>query len=135
MTDTIFATVTIRAVQCTCGIWFGVDAKTLADLRESHETFYCPKGHKQYFPGKSETERLQEEKERLERRVEQERSWRQGAERRTDRERRSHIATKGHLTRTKKRVAAGVCPCCKRSFKDLARHMAGQHPDYAADKD
>lgn len=21
--------------------------------------------------------------------------------------------------------------CCNRSFKDLARHMAGQHPDYA----
>jgi hypothetical protein len=34
------------------------------------------------------------------------------------------------MTRIKKRVAAGVCPCCNRSFKDLARHMAGQHPDY-----
>ena len=45
-------------------------------------------------------------------------------------EERSHTATRGHLTRTKKRVAAGVCPCCNRTFQNLARHMKGQHPEY-----
>lgn len=27
-------------------------------------------------------------------------------------------------------VGAGVCPCCNRTFKNLARHMAGQHPGF-----
>ena len=37
---------------------------------------------------------------------------------------------KGQVTRIKKRVANGVCPCCNRTFKDLAAHMSTQHPDY-----
>jgi hypothetical protein len=44
---------------------------------------------------------------------------------------RSLAAQKGVTTRIKRRVANGVCPCCKRTFQDLARHMAGQHPRYA----
>jgi hypothetical protein len=42
-------------------------------------------------------------------------------------------ATRGVVTKIKRRVAHGVCPCCQRTFKDLARHMEGQHPDYAKD--
>jgi uncharacterized small protein (DUF1192 family) len=44
---------------------------------------------------------------------------------------RSRNAYKGLFGRTKKRVAAGVCPCCNRTFENLARHMAGEHPGYA----
>jgi hypothetical protein len=51
-----------------------------------------------------------------------------------DRERKSHAATKGHLTRTKKRAASGVCPCCRRSFKQLRRHMQNKHPVYLAEQ-
>lgn len=39
-------------------------------------------------------------------------------------------AQKGQNTRLKNRIAAGVCPCCNRSFQNVARHMAGQHPDF-----
>jgi hypothetical protein len=28
-------------------------------------------------------------------------------------------------------VKHGVCPCCKRTFENLARHMKGQHPTFA----
>lgn len=28
------------------------------------------------------------------------------------------------------RVGAGVCPCCKRTFQQLARHMKCKHPKY-----
>jgi DNA repair exonuclease SbcCD ATPase subunit len=28
------------------------------------------------------------------------------------------------------RAAAGVCPCCGRTFKQLARHMQSKHPDW-----
>jgi hypothetical protein len=31
--------------------------------------------------------------------------------------------------RIEKRVRAGVCPCCNRTFSNLARHMQTKHPD------
>lgn len=52
-------------------------------------------------------------------------------------EERSHSTTRGHLTRERKkkeqletRAANGVCPCCHRTFKQLARHMKTKHPDF-----
>ncbi len=31
----------------------------------------------------------------------------------------------------RERIVSGVCPCCNRTFQNLARHIAGQHPDFA----
>lgn len=39
-------------------------------------------------------------------------------------------AHKGMLTKLRKRVGAGTCPCCNRTFKQLSAHMAQKHPDY-----
>lgn len=39
-------------------------------------------------------------------------------------------AEKAAKTKLKKRIAGGVCPCCKRTFQNLQRHMAGQHPGF-----
>ena len=39
-------------------------------------------------------------------------------------------AQKGVNTKLKKRIGHGVCPCCKRTFKQLAEHMKSQHPEY-----
>ena len=61
--------------------------------------------------------------ERTKRRVEFERNARQSAED-------SLVAMRGVNTKLKKRVAAGVCPCCQRSFINLRRHMTTQHADY-----
>ncbi len=47
-----------------------------------------------------------------------------------DRSRRGHIAAK---TRIKNRIAAGVCPCCNRSFQNLSRHMSNKHPTFAGE--
>lgn len=38
--------------------------------------------------------------------------------------------TKAAHTRTKNRIAKGVCPCCSRTFLDLQRHMQTKHPDF-----
>lgn len=48
--------------------------------------------------------------------------------------RRSRNVTRGHLTRIKKRVSCGVCPCCNRSFENLRRHMASQHPGFQTEE-
>lgn len=43
-----------------------LDAKGEQRLRETHETFYCPAGHKNYFPGKTDE---QKRIDRLERKL------------------------------------------------------------------
>jgi hypothetical protein len=122
-------TETMTVVQCcNCGVTFGFAAGFERARREDKKSFYCPNGHQQGYYGKSaiekERDRLKAQAERLERQLAN-----------TDEDLRSTraslTATKGVLTKTKKRVANGVCPCCNRSFADLGRHMAGQHPEYA----
>jgi hypothetical protein len=36
------------------------------------------------------------------------------------------------LARLRKRAKHGVCPCCKRTFQQLARHMKQKHPEFSA---
>jgi C4-dicarboxylate-specific signal transduction histidine kinase len=116
----------------TCGVSYAVTDAYEQRRRNDHNTFYCPNGHSQYYPQKNEAEKQRERADRLARQVEAREADIRLEQRRLENERRAHSATKGQLTKTKKRVANGVCPCCNRSFADLGRHMAGQHPDYAA---
>ena len=41
--------------------------------------------------------------------------------------------TKTKLHNVKDRISKGVCPCCTRSFQNLARHMKTKHPEYACE--
>lgn len=46
---------------------------------------------------------------------------------------RSRNGMKGVLRREQNRLARvknGTCPCCKRHFKNLERHMKGKHPNF-----
>lgn len=47
-----------------------------------------------------------------------------------DKSERRRKAQKAATTRIKNRVKAGVCPCCTRTFQQLARHMKTKHPEY-----
>lgn len=113
---------------CACGVMFAMAAEFRAQcLRQpgpGGKSFYCPAGHSQVYTGKSPEVKQRERAEQLAQQL---------ASRDEDlrTERISHAATKGQLTKTRKRVANGVCPCCHRTFQQLARHMAGQHPEYA----
>lgn len=75
----------------------------------------------------SELERTRKQLERAETRERAARDQAEAAER-------SAIAYKGHATRLRKRAAAGVCPCCTRSFQNLQRHMASQHPTFSGEQ-
>lgn len=97
-------------------------------------SFYCPYGHQLHFAeGETEEQKLRRERDRLQQRIAQkddeiadERNRRHLAERST-------TAYKGQITKIKNRVGRGVCPCCKRTFAQLTRHMASKHPGYATD--
>jgi hypothetical protein len=124
-------TVEMEAITCSeCGIVFAFDANYMQRRRRDHQTFYCPRGHSQYFPGESDVEQLKKQlklerhaADQLRAEVTYERDQREATER-------SLRGTRAALTRTKNRIAAGVCPCCSRSFQNLAEHMANKHPAF-----
>jgi len=96
------------------------------------DPIYCPVGHRWYPKGTPEVEKLKERLLAQEGQTlrEQQRHDQTKAElRETEQRRRAEKAAK---TRIKNRVANGVCPCCRRSFSNLANHMKNQHPDFKA---
>lgn len=104
---------------CSCGVLFALEEHYQAARRRDHAWWYCPNGHSQHYSGKTDKERAEEAERRA-----------ANAEENLRAERAAHAVTKASLTKTSKRLANGVCPCCKRSFVNLRRHMAGQHPNY-----
>lgn len=127
MTATTTHLITFNVLTCCregCGIQFAVPAWWEGKRREDHSSWYCPNGHSQYFPGKSDLERARDRAQRAENNAS---FWR-------DQElaaRRSAAAQKAAKTRLKNRIAKGVCPCCNRHFANVQRHIANQHPEFA----
>ena len=112
---------------CWCGIRHAIPEELSRALDRNESTnAYCPMGHSYV----SATHRKKREDE-LREQLDAERRRTQATRELLAAEERSHAATRGHLTRTKRRVQAGTCPCCQRTFQQLARHMKAKHPDYA----
>lgn len=128
---TMTETTVFHVTNCPeCGMAFAMTSDFECRRREDHSTFYCPAGHKQYYAQKSKAEQLAEQLER-----EQARADRNAVE--LTRSIQAHqntarrlSATRGVVTRTRRRIANGVCPCCSRHFTDLHRHMETKHPNY-----
>lgn len=123
--DDIRYTSTLVAMCCAdCGLPWGVPYHFQERRREDHKTFYCPNGHSNWYPQENKEERLAKELDAAKRDAQHQREQRVIEERK-------NRALRGELTKTKKRIAGGVCPCCNRTFENLSRHMKGQHPDFA----
>jgi hypothetical protein len=124
-------TFTDTLVVMTC--WCGMNHAVPQDLRDyqarQHDNgevqtrIFCPLGHSHVRAGKGKAELLQRDLERADHRARANLAA-------LETERRSHSATKGQLTKVKKRIGKGICPCCNRHFANVERHMATQHPDF-----
>ena len=124
MTATLERTVTLETHGCgVCGITFAAPEDWWRERRADGATFYCPNGHPRVY--------RETDVQRLTNQLAAERRNKKFYEDRWLQEKRSKAAIKGQLTKTRNRVANGVCPCCSRTFVDLGRHMAGQHPEYS----
>lgn len=108
---------------CTCGLMFAMTSDFKTWRQKKHDSFYCPAGHPQFYVGKTDEQKLREELAAAERNRSY---WRDRAESAD----RSRVALRGVVTRTKNRIAKGLCPCCSRRFADLASHMDSEHPEY-----
>jgi hypothetical protein len=124
-------TKTVELVEriCWCGMLHAIPAELsrAADLNKD-TSVYCPLGHSwvSNTHEKRESARLRQQIASLEDDV-------RVAELDKEAERRRHAATKGTLTKTRKRIEAGVCIHCNRTFQNLARHMASKHTESKAD--
>lgn len=127
---TINASLQLVTEECiNCGITFAMPAEFRQQCLDApnRKKFYCPNGHWMWYTGKSDVQKLREATQQLER----EQTRTRAAYDQLHASERSNRAYRGVITRTKRRIANGVCPCCRRHFDDLAAHMSGQHPGYA----
>jgi hypothetical protein len=118
-----------------CGVLFGMEAGFDKRRRNDHREWFCPNGHGQIYNGKTEAQQLKEQLDAARSLAAREAMWRREAEARTETERRSAAAYKGHMTRIRNRIANGVCPAgCNRHFDNVERHIASKHPDFKIPK-
>lgn len=125
---TIVEQVELTTINCgVCGGTYAINERYRRHKYENNGSWTCPYCKTGWgYEGSG----MREELAKAKRRAEYAEAEAARQRERVERAERSHAATRGHLTRVKKRVAAGSCPCCKRNFQNLARHMKNQHPEY-----
>jgi len=58
----------LHEISCVvCGVSFWITKSYQKELRRCHNTFYCPNGHSQNYPAKTEGEKAIEERDRYKR--------------------------------------------------------------------
>ena len=132
-TLTVTETILFTVIDCgECGTKFAMTNEFIAERRHDHRGWYCPNGHQRHYPAKNKEEVLKaqlEAKEAQLRQIANERDLEQSRAAKAERAlKTAKVAAKTVATR----IAAGVCPCCNRTFKQLAAHMKNKHPEHAA---
>ena len=116
-----------------CGVMYAMPSTLRAERLRDRKTFYCPNGHPRVFCGETEEARLRRALESERRARERSDELRSAALKEADHNAIEWRKSKTRLRNLRERVKHGVCPCCKRSFAQLARHMEMMHPEYASE--
>lgn len=127
----------VELTSFTCGECGGVYALAERYRKQKHAKggyWNCPYCQCSWGYSESDTDRLKEELAQKEAQIKREQTRTRTA--RADATYHKNVARsqKGAKTRLKNRIANGVCPCCQRTFKQLARHMKNKHPNYKKEK-
>lgn len=113
---------------CKCSFSFAVLNNVDGKWRKNHRTFWCPACNcSQSYSGMSKAEKRAEEAES-----------KLAEERRNAQRQRSRaalaeslvVAVNKQYKRIRDRVKNGVCPCCNRTFQNLAAHMKTEHKEF-----
>ena len=123
----VTVTIELEALEChSCGAVYGLVSNFVRVARERGQGhgWHCPHCQASSAFVKGEAERLRGQ---LAAARDREASLRADLKRKEAQRR----AQKAAATKLRKRAAAGVCPCCNRTFANLQRHMSTKHPDYA----
>ncbi len=103
-----------------CDAYFAVPEQVVREWKRTQRKWACPYcGMTRWFVGKTDEQKRIEALQRRNERMQQEVIH--------ERERAQRVSNQ--YSRMRKRIQNGVCPCCNRTFQNLARHMASEHPD------
>lgn len=119
----------VEATCCNCYTHFGMDQTLYNRLQANGGTFWCPLGHAQHYTD-TEIQRLKKQLKNANDRMNYAEQRAECKAIEAEEAKRSRTAIKGQLTKTRKRIVNGVCPCCHRTFHQLASHMQQKHPDF-----
>lgn len=115
---------------CNCGVRFSMPKMLRDNHYEEGGWFWCPNGHKRgWIEGRKERDNIQRERDSLKQENARLVQEAKEADARTLAVERKLAEANANALRIGKRLKAGVCPCCNRSFEDLRRHMKTKHPD------
>lgn len=108
-----------------CGVVYTVPEVMYDTMRADGGFAHCQNGHSWgWREGTKQRDELRAERDRL----------KQDAARLCDELNAANkkvVRMEADIVRNECRAKAGVCPCCKRTFKQLAAHMKTKHPQYA----
>jgi len=107
-----------------CGISFAAPEDWRAEKQKTGEEWYCPNGHQRVY--------RESDAAKYQRLLEEEKSRHFTTRSRLNEAEAEKVKLERKTANLKKRVAAGTCPCCNRTFSQLARHMAAKHKNYTA---
>lgn len=118
---------------------YGIEHTYYHGCREQGGGWHCPKcmnsiswrGETDNMKLKRQLEAAEREKQRLRDAALYQQERKNEALAEAEHFRKSRDGMKGALRKLKLRVGRGVCPCCNRTFADLARHMQSKHPEVA----
>lgn len=115
----------MKRTTCWCGTPFMLPARLLEAAQNCNHTIFCPHGHSLTWK-ETETDRLRRERDRLKQHAAMLEGDILTQKTRADN---AEAATR----RLKKRMSAGTCPCCQRTFSNMSRHMKTKHPEFIAE--
>jgi len=131
-----YVTVELSEINCgECGGIYAINERYRKQMYAKGGSWNCPYCKVDWgYSDNNENSKLKKELESIKR-------GKELAERQAQRERenaayqkRCASAQKAAKTRMKNRIKNGVCPCCNRTFKQLAEHMKNKHPNYVIKK-
>lgn len=123
---------TLTCCHAGCGIVFAVPSWWEKKRREDHTRFFCPNGHGQSFSSESDEEKFRRERDTAKQQLARVEDEKREAFRQRDEARMSAARAVKKSKQLTKRAASGTCPCCTRSFSNMAEHMKKEHPEFVS---
>lgn len=122
-TYSIEETVELTTMKCgECGIVHAMPEHFREERQSKGGNWYCPNGHSRVYRESDVAAARRERDEAL--------TKLSASKCETAREKAARELAEKQITLHRRRTKNGVCPCCKRSFQNLKRHITTKHPEY-----
>jgi len=123
----VYTAVNLEPVSCySCGTIFGLSDDFYRHRKDDQKEWYCPNGHSQHFISETDAHKFKRLYEQQKDTSAALRGQLDGAENRLR-------ATKGVVTKLRKKAITGTCAFCHRHFANMERHVATKHPTEIAE--